>query len=689
MKVAVGAVLSLWAVSALAEGPRLVLRWKEVPQASAYELQIARDAEFKDVVLQTRTPTAGYRWDQLPESLHWWRVRALDAEGRAGEWSAPRTVVLDSALPVLTTPQDGAQVVCGGPLEVALEGKTVIREYELSVSAVGGFDASRELHATTPAFQVTGLAAGDWVVKARGVDLQGKPSEWTTARTVHVRPLAPRPRALAEVSLGSASEVLAWSETACATGYLVEGSTGGHEHFSRTVTGTSLPFHPSVVGELRWKVAARDASGHPGPFSAEQVVRVRLATPAGLKETLKGEALDFAWVPVAQAASYRFEVVEPESRTGLVSGTPPGAAFHLAHAPTRPVLWRVTARDGEGHLSAPCEWRRWAPPATLLAAVELTSPDEGAQLPEGEPVQVCWAAGVSQVELQVDGAAAVTAQGRCTSLPLAPGVHQLEVSVSGGPRTTRHFRVGPAPVARIRCAQAGLEAQVLAYDADGAELPSAPVRLSVQRGTLGPLERRGALFVAGWAPPATGDDVLEVTAGAFTGTCPLVAPHELLATFALRLGGQFNGGAVASPEGVLSATWRLPLWQRQLGLELRVGLYRAATSQTVAGVPASGEAWLLPLTLAAVWHQPLGAFVLRAGLGPTVQSAFVQVQGAHTVAALPGAEAMLGLGRALGPGRLEVEVGGLFGHLSSSAATLIAGGGAVRVGYAFDVEATR
>ena len=82
-------VLLLVSSVSQAQNARIVLRWKDVPGASAYELQIARDPAFVEIVLQTRTTSAGYRWEQLPTTTHWWRVRSFDAESRASEWSPP------------------------------------------------------------------------------------------------------------------------------------------------------------------------------------------------------------------------------------------------------------------------------------------------------------------------------------------------------------------------------------------------------------------------------------------------------------------------------------------------------------------------------------------------------------------------------------------------------------------------
>ena len=103
-RLAVLGLLLLTPLMGFAQSARIVLRWKDVPGAKGYELQIAKDAAFVEVVLQTRVPTPAYRWEQLPSVTHWWRVRSFDAEGRASEWSQPRTVALESTVPIPKLP---------------------------------------------------------------------------------------------------------------------------------------------------------------------------------------------------------------------------------------------------------------------------------------------------------------------------------------------------------------------------------------------------------------------------------------------------------------------------------------------------------------------------------------------------------------------------------------------------------
>ena len=70
---------------------RVVLRWQSVPGAAGYDLQVALDAGFSSRELDLRVELAGYRM-AASGVRRYWRVRAVDADGRAGPWSASKTI---------------------------------------------------------------------------------------------------------------------------------------------------------------------------------------------------------------------------------------------------------------------------------------------------------------------------------------------------------------------------------------------------------------------------------------------------------------------------------------------------------------------------------------------------------------------------------------------------------------------
>ena len=92
---------------------QIVLRWTEVAGAAEYELEIAKDAAFKNTVVRERAKTAGFRWKEIPTVKYFWRVRSVDTNGRQSPWSEPLTIEAAVSAPALLSPASGAVVTMG------------------------------------------------------------------------------------------------------------------------------------------------------------------------------------------------------------------------------------------------------------------------------------------------------------------------------------------------------------------------------------------------------------------------------------------------------------------------------------------------------------------------------------------------------------------------------------------------
>lgn len=127
-RLALLAVLAAAPAAPLAEEPalRVVLRWQAIPGASGYDLQIARDPGFSTRELEVRVERAGHRLKAPSDVRRYWRVRAVDGDGRPGAWSAVKTIEpaarepepVAEAAPVLldVPPLPPAEVAASAPL---------------------------------------------------------------------------------------------------------------------------------------------------------------------------------------------------------------------------------------------------------------------------------------------------------------------------------------------------------------------------------------------------------------------------------------------------------------------------------------------------------------------------------------------------------------------------------------------
>jgi hypothetical protein len=226
--------------------------------------------------------------------------------------------------------------------------------------------------------------------------------------------------------------------------------------------------------------------------------------------------------------------------------------------------------------------------------------------------------------------------------------------------------------------------RVQLFDARGRGVQGGSPRFKVRSGALAKAEFKDERWQAQWNPPPSGSDVLVIDERDFHLEHPLEAASDPFFSVAARAGGIFSGGAVASPTVQLAVGARLPFLRRRLGVELRVGVYGAGSSLDVGGATLRGQATLLPISLIAAWNQPVGAYQLKAGLGPAFQLSWLRVGRDAGFLVLPGFEVVAGLSRHLGPGRVELDVSFLYGRVDNALARLNAGGLGVRVGYGLD-----
>lgn len=676
---------------ASAESVRVVLRWRDVAGARAYELQVAKDPAFLEVVLQTRTTAPAYRWEHPPDAPHWWRVRSLDADGRPSEWSQARSVAADSPVPTFLRPAQGARLACGDAVELEFAASALVKEYVVELAASADFAAAKLLRAPDPRLVAGVLRVGTWYARASAVDVRGRSVGPGPTRTFSVRAAAPRPRPVASALLGKEA-VLAWSDVPCARAFVVEVTAEAGAPVTLRTTEPRLPWRPAVAGTYRWKVAAVEEHGAIAEWSTSALVKVELPPPQPSGERVDVDA-ELTWAPVPTASSYRVEVVSQEPDGRLVEATVTQPAWRTPDLSPGRYTWRVRAEDGRGHVSAFSSPRRFERAPRRALSSPVLRPGFAGEVPAGGVLEVSWSPveGATSYEVELDGRPAVAVGGTSfATSPLSEGWHRLRVralgpgSLASPPSEALEVHAGPRPVAGMTVETRGLVVTVGLVDRLGRPVSDAAVSCAARWGAVGPPVPRDGRWVLAWRPPPSGDDLLTLDARGFRAEHVLRRPPPR-GWLALSAGVVANGGAVLSPTGTLAAGVHLPWLEQRSGVELRVGLYAATSSATLSGVRYDALAWLVPASVLLGWRLPLGSWWLRGAVGPALEVAHVQVNEARVTRLLPGCEVSLSGTRRLGWGRLVLEVGFLYARLDDELAVLNAGGLALRVGYVLEL----
>jgi hypothetical protein len=164
-------LLGASAVASAGEVPA-TLTWPPVPGATTYELEIASDRAFKDV-LHRATPSAPrYGWTTSEGVVSYLRIRALGAKGKRFPWSPVRTVEVRLDPPEPSFPPPGAEHLLGGkPLELEARASRFVTLWRFQLSKTPSFSqVVAEEKSTYRRVRMEKALAGSWYWRVGGKD---------------------------------------------------------------------------------------------------------------------------------------------------------------------------------------------------------------------------------------------------------------------------------------------------------------------------------------------------------------------------------------------------------------------------------------------------------------------------------------------------------------------------------------
>jgi hypothetical protein len=718
----------LLAFTAAAQSARVVLRWKSVEGARAYELEIAEDATFKKIVVRETLPLPGYRWSTLPRQSYHWRVRSLDAEGRPGEWSAPEKIGAATAAPELRAPADQASLRYAGEppaVELVFDGGKVMKEYVVEISTDPGFGkllATERVPSSPLKWNLPGVGTFHW--RVRGLDLENKETANSLPRSFKVV-LGP-PRALAAVQRLEGTTPLKpvkleVAPLAPARAYRFEVRRDLKPEAKHEGKSPSFTFTPKVYGRYSWRAAAVDTNSQLGDWSPWFELVLERPGPHPTAPP------DGAALPAVPPPALVWSVPDGLPVVGYELEVAPGGRFDGESVRTERTLhpswtvsqlplgsygWRVTSIDESGQRSAPSEVRRFTlEVGQALAAPAIKLPLPQALLPSGAPVMLGWdpVPGAGSYDLELDGRPPISINEPTWMEPDLPdGEHAARaraVSPGGAPGawgSLYRFRVGASPATRVQLelprplvadgrSTANIRFQL--RDAEDRPVRGAAPELSVKHGRVGPVLADGDGYLAQYTapaqlPPSGTDQVVARDRGLeVTAELPLFQRHGRFAAGG-HLGWSLNGGGLSSPAVSAELSWRSPLLEDRLLATARLGLYGGGAQIELGAQnrPVVALAQLLPISALAVYELGhAGPITFHAGAGPALQLVRVWVDGESALSAGVAAHAVVGASRRAGRGHLTTELSFLYGVDPGPLADFWPGGVGLSFGYQLEL----
>jgi putative cell wall-binding protein len=335
-------------------GANPVLRWRGVPNAVRYRVQVSATSNFSSTLWTVDTyGLSATPPNDLPVGTIYWRVAGTDGGSGVGPYAAAEFERVWATFPAVHAPADGATLRYphDAPLFqwAPLAGA---RQYRVEIATEPSFisptvlttSSTSAAPTTTQPVGQDGQAGGQtyyWRVQGMS-GTNGVNSAWSTVRSYRLewdgQPELVRPRGIGDELPRVTDVVLEWTPVVGASLYQVQVSPNqdwtNNVAIDVTVRGTR--YAPHIVnantnlllnnGGYYWRVRAIDAPTAPQNFGrwsqVGQFIREWPLRPATPLEPADGTEVDVptaTWLPIENAAVYEIQFASGDDRTWSTS----------------------------------------------------------------------------------------------------------------------------------------------------------------------------------------------------------------------------------------------------------------------------------------------------------------------------------------------------------------------------------
>jgi hypothetical protein len=381
----------------------VTLRWKRTIAASAFRLQVAKDAGFTTLVVNDSTITDTLKQVGPLESnvKYYWRVRAKNVAGYGG-YSSSWNFTTSVSGTALISPANNSMAL---PTSVQLVWRATAGagDYQVQVATDSSYGAGALVKDTTLADTTKGIGGLDnftryfWHVRAIVSGVPASYSPTWSFETIVSAPAAPGLLSPADGSTGQpASLQLRWLSSANANLYHVQLSTDAAFLGALLVDDSLLVDTSSTVTGLSfdtpyyWRVRAKGPGGT-GSFSTTRIFRTLVATPnapalvspANAASGQPTSGLVFQWRSVPAAVAYRFQLTTDSTFAGdfVKNDTSLVDTFRVINGlqTSTKYFWQVAAKNASGW-GSPAASRSFTTIVPVPGSPPLVAPAHQAQV---------------------------------------------------------------------------------------------------------------------------------------------------------------------------------------------------------------------------------------------------------------------------------------------------------------------
>ena len=299
--------------------------WKAISGAAKYEIYRATSKNGTYKLMATGTKPQYINMNSEPGKPYYYKVRAVDAAGRKGAFSAVKGIYCACARPVVSI----ANRESDGKPRLTWKAIAGASKYEVyrSTSKTGTYKLTKTTDGTS--FTNTGAKDGvTYYYKVRAISsaIKNANSAFSAVKSGAAKSTAStsasaaltKPAISLALDAASGKPIVKWSKVGSAVNYEVYRATSSGGSYSRVGTATELKFtdKSAVPGKkYYYKVRALDKAGKKGAFCSAKYVICDCASPSvsiALKSSNNKPRL--TWKAVKGASKY--EIYRATSKNG-------------------------------------------------------------------------------------------------------------------------------------------------------------------------------------------------------------------------------------------------------------------------------------------------------------------------------------------------------------------------------------
>lgn len=164
-------------------GEQIEFRWTRNSAAQAYRLQVARDAEFRDLQLDQVGITDISHSARLPHGRYHWRLASLQGEAR-GPFGDGQAFELR---PLPPSPEPAEAEVASEQLNLRWRASAGVARYELQWAQDAAFSQGlQNFNSETPGLSLPRPGPGRYFLRVRGLDELGQPGPYGQVQEIEV-----------------------------------------------------------------------------------------------------------------------------------------------------------------------------------------------------------------------------------------------------------------------------------------------------------------------------------------------------------------------------------------------------------------------------------------------------------------------------------------------------------------------